>query len=98
MLRSGLGIGALGHCPKESAWRGIQEEFPEIVWDHSHVVLDESGTVRTYCVYDAPNEELVRRAAKLGGTMLSRSTRSWANEHATTSRRFRPAAVAQARP
>jgi len=49
------------------------------VWDHSHVVLDESGTVRTYCVYDAPNEELVRRAAKLGGTMLSRSTRSWAN-------------------
>ena len=63
----GWGIGALGHCPKESAWRGIQEEFPEIVWDHSHVVLDESGTVRTYCVYDAPNEELVRRAAKLGG-------------------------------
>jgi Nickel responsive protein SCO4226-like len=45
----------------------ILEEFPEIVWDHSHVVLDESGTVRTYCVYEAPNEELLRRhAARLG--------------------------------
>ena len=67
VLRSGLGIGALGHCPKESAWRGIQEEFPEIVWDHSHVVLDESGTVRTYCVYDAPNEEIVREHARMLG-------------------------------
>jgi hypothetical protein len=45
----------------------IQEQFPEIVWEHSHVVLEDSGAVRTYCVYEAPSEELVRRhAAELG--------------------------------
>jgi hypothetical protein len=25
----------------------------KIVWEHSHVVVDEDGTVRTYCVYEA---------------------------------------------
>lgn len=34
--------------------------YPEIVWEHSHVVVDKDGTVLTYCVYDAPNEEMVR--------------------------------------
>ena len=31
--------------------RAIQTEFPEITWEHSHVVVDEDGGVRTYCVY-----------------------------------------------
>lgn len=45
----------------------IIEHFPEITWEHSHVVIDDAGTVKTYCVYDAPSEEVVRRhAVKLG--------------------------------
>jgi len=45
----------------------VQEQFPEITWHHSHVVVDESGNVRTYCVYEAPNEEIVRSHATLLG-------------------------------
>ena len=37
-----------------------EEQFPEIVWEHSHVVVDDAGLVKTFCVYDAPNEEMVR--------------------------------------
>lgn len=39
----------------------IEEQFPEIIWHHSHVVVDDDGVVRTYCVYEAPSEEIVRR-------------------------------------
>lgn len=39
----------------------IEEQFPEIIWHHSHVVVDDEGVVRTYCVYEAPSEEIVRR-------------------------------------
>jgi len=42
----------------------VQEQFPEITWHHSHVVVDEGGNVRTYCVYDAPNEDVVRSHAE----------------------------------
>lgn len=43
------------------------EYFPEIIWDHSHVVVDDSGTVKSFCLYDAPSEEIVRgHAEKLG--------------------------------
>lgn len=54
---------AVGRRSKEVA----QEHFPEIVWEHSHVVVDDSGTVKSYCVYGAPTEDLVRQhAAALG--------------------------------
>jgi hypothetical protein len=44
-----------------------EEHFPEIVWEHSHVVVDEAGTVKTYCVYSAPDVDTVtRHAAELG--------------------------------
>jgi len=43
------------------------EHFPEIVWEHSHVVVDADATVWTYCVYEAPDEETVHRhASRLG--------------------------------
>ena len=42
----------------------VEEEFPEITWEHSHVIVDESATVMTYCVYKAPDEETVRRHGK----------------------------------
>jgi hypothetical protein len=43
------------------------DEFPEIVWEHSHVVLDDDGTLKSFCVYTAPSEQVVRaHAARLG--------------------------------
>ena len=38
--------------------------YPEIVWEHSHVVIDPDGTPKSYCVYDAPSEEMVREHAR----------------------------------
>lgn len=44
-----------------------EEEFPEITWEHSHVTIDDEGFVHTYCVYAAPNEDVVRKhGSKLG--------------------------------
>jgi hypothetical protein len=40
--------------------RLIEETFPEITWHHTHVVVDDDAKVRTYCVYEAPSEEIVR--------------------------------------
>jgi hypothetical protein len=38
-----------------------EQEFPEITWEHSHVIVGDTGTVSTYCVYKAPDEETVRK-------------------------------------
>jgi hypothetical protein len=38
-------------------------EFTNVVWEHSHVVVDDDGMAGTYCVYEAPDEETVRRHA-----------------------------------
>ena len=38
----------------------MDEKYPEIVWEHSHVVVGQDGKVMTFCVYDAPSEEIVR--------------------------------------
>jgi hypothetical protein len=43
--------------------RLTEEEFPEITWEHSHVVVGDDGKVKTYCVYDAPSQEAVRAHA-----------------------------------
>ena len=44
-----------------------EERFPQIVWEHSHVTVDDEGVVRTFCVYEAPSQEMVREhAAALG--------------------------------
>jgi hypothetical protein len=40
-----------------------EEKFPEITWEHSHVVVDEAGTVKTFCLYGAPDEDTIRRHA-----------------------------------
>jgi hypothetical protein len=45
----------------------IEEEFPQIVWEHSHVIVDDDGTVRTYCVYEAPDEDaIMAHSGRLG--------------------------------
>jgi hypothetical protein len=43
------------------------EQFPEITWEHSHVVVDQDGTLKSFCIYDAPDEQVVRAHAKLLG-------------------------------
>ncbi|HST17234.1 MAG TPA: nickel-binding protein [Gaiellaceae bacterium] len=45
----------------------VESEFPEVTWEHSHVVVDDTGLVRTFCVYDAPNEDVVvAHSSRLG--------------------------------
>ena len=47
--------------------RLARDEFPQIVWEHSHVVIDSDGTPKSFCVYDAPTEEMVREHANALG-------------------------------
>jgi hypothetical protein len=47
--------------------RVIEEQLPDITWEHSHVLVDDDGGVQTYCVYAAPNEEVVLEHARLLG-------------------------------
>lgn len=47
--------------------RIVIEQYPEITWHHSHVVISGDGKVKTYCIYEAPTEEIVRlHASHLG--------------------------------
>ena len=63
------------------------DSYPEITWLHSHVVVDSAGNVKTYCIYEAPTEEIVRaHADELGLHDVEGSTRSRATSHRTTSR------------
>lgn len=45
----------------------LQQMGPSIQWLHSYVTGD-----KIYCVYIAPNEEMVRQHAKLGGFPANR--------------------------
>lgn len=44
------------------------EQFPDITWEHSHVVADADGTLKSFCVYHAPSEAMVREHATLLGS------------------------------
>jgi hypothetical protein len=46
------------------------ERFPEIIWEHSHVVVDNHGGIKTFCIYGAPNEEMLREHAKAFGSHM----------------------------
>jgi len=43
-----------------------EANFPDITWEHSHVVQTKNG-MRTYCVYAAPNVERVKAHAAAAG-------------------------------
>jgi hypothetical protein len=47
--------------------RIIIDDYPEVTWEHSHVVITNDGTVKTYCIYDAPSEDIVRKHAEVLG-------------------------------
>jgi len=53
-------MNALGRRSRDLA----TERFPSITWDHSHVLIDDDGRVITFCVYDAPDEDVIRRHAQ----------------------------------
>jgi hypothetical protein len=44
------------------------EGFADVTWEHSHMCVDESGTVTAFCVYVAPNEERLREHAEAMGS------------------------------
>lgn len=46
----------------------IEERFPEITWEHSHIVATGAGDIVTYCVYGAPTEEMIREHAEAFGS------------------------------
>lgn len=54
---------AMGPISKKIA----TEHFPQIRWEHSHVVMDSAGTLKSFCIYSSPNEDLLRdHAQQLG--------------------------------
>jgi hypothetical protein len=47
------------------------ETYHDVVWHHSHVVIDPDGVVHTFCIYSAPSEERIREhAAAFGGHQI----------------------------
>lgn len=40
------------------------EQFSPVVWEHSHMVMDEDGQLKSFCVYYSPNTELIREHAE----------------------------------
>jgi Nickel responsive protein SCO4226-like len=49
----------------------IETDFTQIVWEHSHVVASPDGTMRTFCIYRAPDEGSIRdHADALGGHQI----------------------------
>jgi hypothetical protein len=43
--------------------RILEQDFPDMTWEHSYVVSDEDG-IKTFCIYDAPSEERLRKHAE----------------------------------
>ena len=44
--------------------RLIEADFRDVTWEHSHVAVGDDGRVKTFCLYDAPSEDVVRQHAK----------------------------------
>lgn len=42
-------------------------QFSPVTWEHSHVVMDEEGQLKSFCVYSSPSTELIREHAELVG-------------------------------
>jgi hypothetical protein len=40
------------------------ERFSRVTWEHSHVVMDEDGQLKSFCVYSSPDTELIRAHAE----------------------------------
>jgi cell division inhibitor SulA len=53
----------------QTSCKVLQELGPKINWQHSYVAGD-----KIYCVYIAPNEEMIREHARRGGFPANRIT------------------------
>ena len=52
--------------------RTASEQFPDITWEHSHVCVGPDGVITTYCVYTAPDEDMVRaHSSAFGGHSIT---------------------------
>jgi hypothetical protein len=47
------------------------ERFPEITWEHTHVVRSPDG-LKAFCVYESPNADSVRSHAEALGLPVER--------------------------
>lgn len=47
-----------------------REHFPDIRWEHSHVCADDSGSIKSFCVYSAPSADRLREHADRVGKHL----------------------------
>ena len=67
------GVGQLGPEGLRNASRQscsvLRELGPEIQWVHSYVTDD-----KTYCIYRAPNEEMIRKHAEISGFPANKIT------------------------
>ena len=50
------------HAISQTSCGVLSEMGPQIQWVHSYVTTD-----KIYCIYNAPNEEMVREHAQKGG-------------------------------
>ena len=50
----------------ERSTRVREERFPEMTWEHSHIVRGADG-VTAYCVYAAPHPQVLRDHAAASG-------------------------------
>ncbi|HEY1521717.1 MAG TPA: nickel-binding protein [Solirubrobacteraceae bacterium] len=42
----------------------LEQSYPEVVWEMSHVAIGEDGRVQTFCLYESPDEDQIRHHAK----------------------------------
>lgn len=64
-------MNVLGRRSREIA----EERYPSIVWEHSHVAVGDDGRVQTFCLYEAPEAEVIRQhAQELGLHQIVRVT------------------------
>ena len=38
----------------------IATQFPDVTWEHSHVVVDDAGSIKSFCIYSAPTAERLK--------------------------------------
>ena len=48
-----------------------EERFPEIMWEHTHVVRSPDG-LKAFCVYESPNADSVKDHAEALGLPVER--------------------------
>lgn len=42
----------------------LEQRYPSIRWEHSHVAINDDGLVRTFCIYEGRSEDEIRSHAR----------------------------------